>query len=137
MNSSSKPRTSEIWLNIRRVYVLFTILFFVAALTVILNMDRLREARDDLIYDSKNHYLPCEKLPASAEVIRVISEHAETVRRIEQVNPGFIGVQIDTNSCPGRSDIVIWYATHKDRLAIEKIIDGDTFFGIGYRLINV
>ncbi len=119
------------------VFLLLTLSFSLAVLLAILNVGLIREVLDDLIYDSKNHYLSCEELPASADVLRVISEHTETVQRIEQVNPGFVGVQIDTDKCPGRADIVIWYGSHQSRLAIEKIINGDTFFGIPYRLINV
>jgi hypothetical protein len=113
------------------------ILLSISALAVILNIDRLREVRDDLIYDSKNHYLSCDELPTSEEVARVVSEHQEALQKIKQVNPGFVMVQIDTRACPGRLDIVILYASHRDRVEIEKIINGYTFFGIPYRLINI
>lgn len=55
--------------------------------------------------------------------------------QIEQVNPGLVGVEID-HPCPSHADIVFWYASHQDRLAIEEFIGGDTFFGIPYRLQN-
>jgi hypothetical protein len=45
-------------------------------------------------------------------------------------------VEIDDWSCSDRADIVISYATHQDRLAIEEIMGGDTFFGVPYRLRN-
>ena len=96
------------------------ILLSISALAVILNIDRLREVRDDLIYDSKNHYLSCDELPTSEEVARVVSEHQEALQKIKQVNPGFVMVQIDTRTYPGRSDIVILYASHRDRVEIEK-----------------
>jgi hypothetical protein len=96
----------------------------------------LRRAIDDLVYDNWNHYLPCEKMPAEPEVRRVMAEHPEIIQQIEQVNPGQVGVEIDPSTCPGKADLVIWYASHLNRLAIEEIIAGETFFGIPYRLQN-
>jgi hypothetical protein len=91
----------------------------------------------DLVLDNRDHFLPCGELPAAAEVRRVVLEHQDTVRAVKEVHPGFVFVEIDDWSCSGRADIVISYATHQDRLAIEKIIGGDTFFGVPYRLRNV
>ena len=123
----------------RRGYVLFgflAILLSISALAGILNIDWLREVVDDRIFANKHHYLSCDELPTSQEVARVFSEHQEVVRKIEQVHPGFVRVNMGW-SCPGKSDIIIEYATHRDRIEIEKIINGDTFFGIPYSLINV
>ncbi len=60
----------------------------------------------------------------------------DLVRAIEAVNPGRVGVDVDASTCPGRADLLIWYASHADRLAIERLIGSDTFFGIPYRLEN-
>ncbi len=91
---------------------------------------------DDVILDNKNHYLPCEALPTESEVKDVLESRQDVVRKIEQVNPGNAGVLIDTFTCPGRADLVIWYASHKDRRAIEQILQDETFFGVPYRLRN-
>jgi Holliday junction resolvasome RuvABC endonuclease subunit len=91
---------------------------------------------DNFVLDNKNHYLPCEELPTEADVSRIVEQHRDKIRAIEQVNPGFVGVEIDTFTCPGQADLVIWYASHQNRLAIEEIIGGDTFFGVPYRLQN-
>ena len=96
----------------------------------------LRRTFDNFVMDNKNHYLPCDKLPTEAEVNRVVQEHQNTVEAIEKVNSGFVGVEIDTTTCPGKADLLIWYGTHTDRIQIEKIIGDDTFFGIPYRLNN-
>jgi hypothetical protein len=96
----------------------------------------LRRTIDNVIYDNENHYLPCDKLPTEAEVRAVVQQHQDIIQAIEQVNPGLVGVEIDTSTCPGKADLVIWYATHQNRLAIKAIIDGNTFFGIPYRLNN-
>jgi hypothetical protein len=96
----------------------------------------LRRLYDNHILDNRGHYLPCERLPTEAEVRQVLQQHAATVQAIEQVNPGLVGVEIEPSTCPGRADIVIWYASHANRLAIEAIIGGDTFFGVPYRLQN-
>ena len=96
----------------------------------------LRRAIDGLIYDNRNHNLPCEELPAEANVRKAFAENADVIQQIELVNPGNVGVEIGVSACPGKADLLIWYASHQNRLEIEKILDGDTFFGIPYRLHN-
>ncbi len=91
---------------------------------------------DDVILDNKNHYLPCEALPTESVVKETLDSHQDVIRKIEQVNPGNAGVFIDTFTCPGRADLVIWYASHKDKQAIEQILQSETFFGVPYRLRN-
>jgi hypothetical protein len=95
----------------------------------------LRRTIDDLVYDNRHHYLPCEKLPPEADVRAILQEHQDVIQAIEGVNPGFVGVEID-RPCEGKADLVIWYGTHADRLEIERIIAEDTFFGVPYRLNN-
>ena len=92
---------------------------------------------NDLVLDNYDHFLPCEKLPTAEEVHRILEEHQDTLDAIQDAHPGHVFVEIDESSCPGRADIVISCASHQDRLAIEKIIGGDTFFGVPYRLRNV
>ncbi len=92
---------------------------------------------NDIVLDNYDHFLPCEKLPTSAEVKRILDEHEDALQAIRDVNPGHIFVEVDEWTCPGRADIIISYATHQDRLAIEKIIGGKTFFGVPYRLRNI
>lgn len=96
----------------------------------------LRRLVDNYVYDNRNHYLPCNKLPAEAEVQAVVREHQDLVQAIEAVNPGLVGVELDSSFCPGKADLLIWYASHQDRLAIESIIASDTFYGVPYRLQN-
>ena len=92
---------------------------------------------NDLVLDSKDHFLSCDELPSVAEVEQVVDSHQDTIDKIKQVNPGSVFVQIDTATCPGKADIVILYGTHQNRLEIEQIIDDDTFFGVPYRLANI
>jgi hypothetical protein len=127
----SKSRKTTAIVTIIVIVTLCLGALFVEAQTKI-----IRRALDDLIYDNKNHYLPCEKLPTEAEVSRIIQKHRDVIQLIEQVNPGLVGVEIDTTICPGKADLVIWYASHQNRLAIETIISGDTFFGVPYCLQN-
>ena len=96
----------------------------------------LRRAFDNIVMDNENHYLPCGKLPADANVRMIVQEHPETLQAIEQVDPGLIGIEIDSSTCPGKADLLIWYPSHQDRIAIKTIIGGDTFFGVPYRLQN-
>ncbi|PKO05052.1 MAG: hypothetical protein CVU41_14170 [Chloroflexi bacterium HGW-Chloroflexi-3] len=96
----------------------------------------IRRIFDDFIYDNKNHYLPCEKLPTKVEVNKIIREKNDVIKEIEAVNPGFVEVEIDSSTCQGKADIIFWYASHENRLEIEDIIGDETFFGIPYRLQN-
>ena len=96
----------------------------------------LRKTYDEVILDNRNHYLSCEQLPSESEVRQVIEAHQDVIAKIEQINPGFVGVEVDTSTCPGRADILFWYGTHQDRLLIESIIADDAFYDIPYRLQN-
>ena len=92
---------------------------------------------NDIVLDNHDHFLPCEGLPTSTEVNRIVDEHEDVLKAIKDINPGHIFVEIDDYTCPGRADIIISYATHKDRLAIEEIIGGHTFFGVPCRFRNI
>ena len=96
----------------------------------------LRRTYDEIILDNRNHYLSCDQLPSEDEVRRMVEEHQDDIKRIEQIHRGFVGVEMDTSICVGKADILFWYGTHKDRLLIEDIIAGETFYGIPYRLEN-
>ena len=95
-----------------------------------------RKTYDEVVLDNRNHYLSCEQLPMETEVRRVMEAHQDVIEKIEQINPGFVGVEVDTSTCAGKADIIFWYGTHQDRLLIESIISDDTFFGAPYRLRN-
>lgn len=95
----------------------------------------LRNLVDDLVYDNRNHYLPCDALPTYGEVMVMISQHQDVLDEIEALNPGFVGWEVHT-PCEGRADLVFWYGGRSDRRKIEAIIDDATFFGIPYRLNN-
>jgi hypothetical protein len=92
---------------------------------------------NDLVLDNQDHFLSCAELPSVAEVEQVVDSHRDTIDKIKQVNPGFVFVEIDTTTCPGKADIVISYGTHQNRLAIEQIIADELFFGVPYRLRNI
>jgi len=96
----------------------------------------LRRAYDEIVLDNRNHYLSCEQLPSEVEVMQVMEEHQDVIKKIEQINPGFVGVEMDRSTCPGKADVVFWYGTHEDRLLVEDMIEGETFYGIPYRLQN-
>lgn len=113
------------------VLILCVVIWMLEAQTKI-----FQSAYDEIILDNRNHYLSCEQLPSEAEVRQVMGSHQAEIQRIEQINPGFVGVEMDTLTCPGKADIIFWYGTHPDRLVIEDIIAGDTFYGVPYRLQN-
>lgn len=96
----------------------------------------LQRTYDQFILDNRNHYLSCKDLPTKLEVEKIVGQHRGVIQQIEQVAPGFVSVEIDSLACEGKADLLIWYGTHDQRIAIEEIIADDTFFGIPYRLQN-
>jgi hypothetical protein len=96
----------------------------------------LRRAYDHYVLDNQNHYLPCKDLPTKSEVEKIVEQHRDVIQQIEHVAPGFVGVEIDSSTCDGKADLLIWYGSHQQRTVIEKLIGEDTFFGIPYRLQN-
>lgn len=114
-----------------------------------------------------NHFLPCSKLPTEAEVQRVLREHLDVIRKIEQIriitSGGMLGSSIHisfgngevyntpsrtsngisfsapvpNDRCPGKADIYIGFGGISDSVRIKEIIGGDTFFGIPYRMHNM
>ena len=95
-----------------------------------------RRSYDNFILDNRNHYLSCKDLPTTAEVERIVEQHRAAIQQMQEIAPGFVEVEIDTSNCAGKADLLISYGTHEQRIAIEKLINGDTFFGIPYRLQN-
>lgn len=91
---------------------------------------------DNFILDNRNHYLSCADLPARVDVEIVVEQHRNVIQQIRDVAPDFVDVEIDSVTCEGKADLLIWYGTHQQRIAIEEIIGGETFFGIPYRLQN-
>ena len=52
----------------------------------------LHRAIDDRVYDNRNHYLPCGKLPQEAEVRKVVEMHADAIPFAEPVNQEEVGI---------------------------------------------
>lgn len=80
--------------------------------------------------------LPCSSFVEETRIQKILNEHADVVKKIEQVRPGHVDVMFGkVDRCPGKGTIQIGYASEKDRQEIEKII-GKKFYGIPYRGIN-
>jgi len=122
--------------QVRSILVVLALILFVGILIIESQTKFLRKIFDEVILDNRNHYLSCDQLPSESEVRQVMEAHQDLIERIEQIKPGFVGVEVDTSTCPGKADILFWYGTHQDRLLIESIIADDTFYGIPYRLQN-
>ena len=121
----------------KTVVVILVVVFVCLGLFVIeAQTNFIRRAYDNFVMDNENHYLPCDKLPTEVEATTIVQHHQDILQAIELVNPGFVGVDVDSSTCPGKADLVIWYASHQNRLAIKKIIGDDTFYGVPYRLQN-
>lgn len=94
------------------VILVIALVVCLAAIAIESQTKIIRLTYDNFVLDNKNHYLPCEKLPTEANLRETVQQHQDTVQAIEQVNPGAVGIEIDTSICPGRADLVIWYASH-------------------------
>jgi hypothetical protein len=117
--------------------VLFLILILCAGIWILESQTKfIRKTYDQIVLDNRNHYLSCDQLPTAAEVRRVMEEHQDIIKKIEQIHPGFVGVEMDTSMCAGKADVLFWYGTHEERLLIEDIVAEETFYGIPYRLQN-
>ena len=87
-----------------------------------------------IVWDNRLHGVNCKDLPELAEVERIVAENQDMVEEILNINPGHIFFYIGS-SCPEKGEIVIYYASHKDRKRIEELI-GKTFFGVPWTGIN-
>ena len=117
--------------------VLFLILILCVVIWILESQTKfIRKTYDQIVLDNRNHYLSCDQLPTAAEVRRVMEEHQDIIKKIEQIHPGFVGVEMDTSICAGKADVLFWYGTHEERLLIEDIVAEETFYGIPYRLQN-
>lgn len=107
------------------------------ALAAGIRVSLLQRVLDHYVYDNRNHYLPCRKLPSESEVRAVVKAQQKLIQQIEQVNPDGSNVYVAQNAkCLEKADILIDYPSHTNRLEIEQLIDGDTFHGVPYRLRN-
>ena len=113
------------------IFILLALLIFIESQT-----KGIHRLLDNILYDNQNHYLPCSKLPSEAHVNEIITAHQDTLDAILAVDPGNVGYEIDTHTCPGMADLVIWYASHQDRIAIQEIIHDTSFYEVPLRLQN-
>lgn len=114
------------------VFVIASILYLFEQRTKV-----IRHFLDDVVYDNYNHYLPCSRWPTEEDVRRILNDHDGLLQDIEAVNPGNVGIEVDNSTCPGKADLVIWYASHSDRESIEAYLSDELlFFGIPVRLSN-
>lgn len=75
---------------------------------------------DNVLYDNRNHYLPCEQLPPVSEVERIVQEHQDIIQQIEAVNPGLVGLEVNACGAGQNADITFWYASHDDRVVLRQ-----------------
>lgn len=74
----------------------------------------------------------CAALPAVDRTAELMAEHSQLRDRIQAAGEGPVTVEVDTETCPGKAGLVIWYQERADRTRIERLIQGDTFFGVPY-----
>jgi len=61
-----------------------------------------RRLYDNLVLYNRGHYLSCDELPTETHVRGVLEGHQDTICTIKEVNPGLVGVDIDTWTYPGK-----------------------------------
>ncbi len=119
-----------------KVFAISCSVLFIA-LAVGIRVSLLQRVLDHYVYDNRNYYLPCRRLPTEAEVKAVVKAQQKLIQQIEQINPDGSNVYVVQNAnCRKKADILIDYPSHQNRLEIEKLIDGETFYGVPYRLRN-
>lgn len=119
------------------IFILSIVLMICLGILIVETQTKItRQWIDNVIYDNRNHYLSCKRLPLLPEVENIIQEHQDVIQQIEAVNPGLVGIEVNTCGAGQHADITFWYASHQDRIAIEQIIGSDTFFGVPYNLSN-
>lgn len=97
----------------------------------------VRDQFHQSFYGAKPHRVPCKDWLTPGEVQRILEDHLDVVHRIEAINPGFVAVNVNTISCPGKADIRIYYATAADRQAIKSELGESKYlFGVPYQLHN-
>jgi hypothetical protein len=121
---------------VRRLAVAVVVLATAAVIVGGLNWRRLELVWEDAVLDSRNVQVPCGQRPPAAEARQVLAQHGELVRRIQAVDQS-VSVSLEESGCPGRGTLVIVYGAHRHRERIERLIGGDTFFGVPYSLRNV
>ncbi len=117
--------------NNQKILIVVGVLVFVIAFFLVAGFF-VYSIFEAMFLDTKE--VPCEELPTVEYVEKVVSEHNDTWMQIAKISVGW--VSIDRTRCPGKADIVIYYAGETDRKKIKKLI-GDDFFGVPYRLYNV
>lgn len=112
-------------------------LLLVAGLFALYQSHVLQRIFDDVLYDSYNHYVPCNRLPLAAEVEKVLADHGAVVDQIQAISPD-VQVKIVKQTCSGaeRAEIVIYYPVHAHREQIGGMLGGNTFFSVPTRWIN-
>lgn len=91
----------------------------------------------EFIVQPDNTKVACNKLPSAEEVQKVLTEHEDVIKKLEKMSDtNSIWFDIDTERCPGKADVLIYYGTESQRKQIKEKI-GEKFFGVPYRMFNV
>ena len=79
------------------IFLGFIVILCIGMTIIELRSRVLRRFIDDKIYDNKNHYISCDKLPSLSEVEKTYSSNIDVIRQIEEVNPGLVGAEIQSH----------------------------------------
>ncbi|HWD42393.1 MAG TPA: hypothetical protein VHM23_01490 [Actinomycetota bacterium] len=120
----------------RRLAVAVVVLAAAVVIVAGLNLGRLELVWEDVVLDGRSTRIPCGQRPPAAEARLVLARRGDLVRRIQAVDQS-VFVSLEESGCPGRGTLVIAYGAHGHRKRIERLIGGDSVFGVPYSLRNV
>lgn len=120
---------------------LIGLLVICAVVILIANKNKIGDSLVDLIYDNRNHHVPCAQLFTEKEINSVLEEKTAEVDKIKSLGDGVsFNVwpldEVGLKYCPGKADLEITYGAHATREKIEQFIGNDRFHGIPYNLRN-
>jgi hypothetical protein len=121
---------------VRRLAVAVVVLATAVVTVAGLNSRRLELVWEEVVLDSRSTRIPCSQRPPAAEARLVLAQHGDLVRRIQAVDQS-VFVSLEESGCPGRGTLVIYYGDHRHHKQIERLIGGETFFGVPTSLRNV
>jgi hypothetical protein len=85
---------------------------------------------EDVVADNHSHRWRCADLPTRADLQAMLDRNADLVRTIRSLDPRLNSVWFEINEaagCPGRSDLLLTYDSHRLRNELERLVRGTEF----------
>lgn len=117
--------------------LIWLLIVLLVGLVFLLASNAPRRWLDNALYDNYNHYLNCNQLPLASEVQEVWDANQSMRDQITALSPA-ITLNVVPCEAGGKThaDVLITYASHAQRVSIEELLQGKTFFSIPARWLN-